>query len=81
MANLGYILKESVMESTEGMTDSEFRETITALFNYAVYGEEVNIKSNLGKIVFKMEKPAIDANNKKWFLRKESFEKNSGRDF
>ena len=66
MANLGYILKENVITSCEEMNDKEFRETITGLFRYAAYGEEPDFSTTLQKVVFKMEKPSIDYNNKKW---------------
>ena len=76
MANLGFILKENVMAATAEMNDNEFRETITALFNYAVNGElpDDDKLSMLGKIVFSMERPAIDNNLKKWEERRRNYE-------
>ena len=35
MANLGFILKESVMEATKDLSDADFRNIITLLFYYA----------------------------------------------
>ena len=58
------------MSSCEGMSNKEFREMITGLFRYAAYGEEPNFSTPLQKIVFKMEKPSIDYNNKKWETRR-----------
>lgn len=78
MANLGYILKESVMSSCEGMDDKEFRDTITGLFRYAAYGEEPNFTTELQKVVFKMEKPSIDYNNSKWKAKKQEWNSVNG---
>ena len=66
MANLGYILKESIMDACAEMDDTKFRETITGLFNYATKGEEPQFNDPLQKAVFRMEQPSIDYNNKKW---------------
>ena len=66
MANLGLILKESVMNACTGMTDNEFRGLITGMFNYAAYGEEPDFSTALQRVVFMMEKPSIDYNNGKW---------------
>jgi hypothetical protein len=66
MANLGYILKESVMTASKTMTDAEFRELITGFFNYAVYGTVPQFENVLSTAIFEMEKPSIDYNNKKW---------------
>lgn len=66
MANLGLILKESVMSACTDMTDKEFRGLITGMFNYAAYGEEPDFSTALQKVVFMMEKPSIDYNNGKW---------------
>ena len=75
MANLGFILKESVMDAVKDMDDKDFRKTLTALFRYAVYGEEpTDDLSTVGKIVFKMERPSIDYNNKKWNERRLNYE-------
>ena len=78
MANLGYILKESVMTSCEEMSDKDFRETITGLFRYAAYGEEPDFSTALQKVVFMMEKPSIDYNNGKWKERRRA---NNGKDY
>lgn len=66
MANLGYILKQSVIDACSHMSDAEFKETILGLFNYAANGISPNFESPLQKVVFDMEKPSIDYNNKKW---------------
>lgn len=66
MANLGLILKESVMNACTDMTDKEFRGLITGMFNYAVYGEEPKFEAPIQRVVFMMEKPSIDYNNGKW---------------
>ena len=71
MANLGFILKESVMDACREMCDVEFRELITGMFNYAVYGNEPNFSTALQRVIFNMEKPAIDYNNSKWKAKKE----------
>lgn len=71
MANLGFILKEKVMDATSNMTDKEFRETITGLFQYAVTGKEPEFNSELQKTIFLFEKDAIDYNNSKWAERRE----------
>lgn len=76
MANLGYILKESVMDACKEMSDAEFRELITGMFNYAVYGNEPNFSTALQRVIFNMEKPAIDHNNKKWEERRVAYESN-----
>ena len=73
MANLGYILKENVMTSCGEMSDKDFRDTITGLFRYAAYGEEPTFSTTLQKIVFSMEKPSIDYNNKKWEEKRKMF--------
>ena len=73
MANLGFILKQSVMDACNTMNDAEFREMITALFNYAVKGKTPELTTELQKVVFSMEKPAIEYNNSKW-ARKNSRE-------
>lgn len=78
MANLGYILKESVMTSCEEMSDKDFRETITGLFRYAVYGEEPDFSTALQKVVFMMEKPSIDYNNSKWKAKREEWNSVNG---
>lgn len=75
MANLGYILKESVMDSCKEMSDSEFRETIIGLFNYAVYGEEPNFTMPMQRVIYNMEKPAIDYNNSRWAAKRDVIKK------
>lgn len=70
MANLGLILKESVMNASAEMTGDEFKGLVTGMFNYAVYGEQPNFETTLQRVIFEMEKPSIDYNNQKWELRK-----------
>lgn len=65
MANLGYILKQSVMDASESLSSDDFSKLIKGLFNYAVYGEIPEFDGIL-KAIYEMEKPAIDYNNKKW---------------
>ena len=77
MANLGFILKESVMEATKGLSDADFRNIITLLFYYAtdrvtVEEFELDDLGPVAKAIFYMEKPSIDYNKKKW---KENSEK------
>jgi hypothetical protein len=73
MANLGYILKQSVMDACNSMDDKQFRETINGLFNFAVNGELPCFKTPLQEAVFIMEKPAIEHNNSKWEKRRREF--------
>ena len=70
MANLGLILKESVMNASTDMTGDEFKGLVTGMFKYAVYGEQPNFETALQKVIFEMEKPSIDYNNQKWELKK-----------
>lgn len=74
MANLGYILKETVMTATSGMNDSEFRETITGLFNYAIKGVVPEFNDPLQKAIFLIEKPAIDYNVARWECKRKEME-------
>lgn len=77
MANLGYILKESVMSASKTMTDKDFRDLITGLFNYSAYGEIPQFDDALANAIFEMEKPAIDYNLKKWQERGTLYNRNS----
>lgn len=77
MANLGYILKESVMSASKTMTDKEFRDLVTGLFNYSAYGEIPQFDSALANAIFEMEKPAIDYNLKKWQERSTLYDRNN----
>ena len=79
MANLGFILKEKVMDATADMTDKDFRETITGLFNYAVNGEYPKFNSDLQKTIFLFEKDAIDYNNLNWAKRREAVKQSRNR--
>lgn len=80
MANLGYILKESVMTASKTMTDAEFRELITGFFNYAVYGTTPQFENVLSNAIFEMEKPSIDYNNKKWQDRGKAYSASNKRE-
>ena len=80
MANLGYILKESVMAASKTMSDTEFRELITGLFNYGVYGEIPQFEGNLANAIFEMERPSIDYNIKKWHKRAAGHDTNNNNE-
>lgn len=75
MANLGYILKQSVMDATANaqLSDLQFRQLITGLFFYATKGEECFFRDAPLDAIFALEKPSIDANNKKWEKRRREF--------
>lgn len=75
MANLGYILKQSVVDACSSMTDEEFRRTIIGLFDYATKGKVPSAMTPLQKVVFYMEKPSIDTNNEKWERKRIEFER------
>lgn len=66
MANLGYILKQSVIDACMHMSDKDFKDTILGLFNYAANDVIPNFETPLQKVIFDMEKPSIDRNNEKW---------------
>lgn len=70
MANLGYILKQSVIDACMHMSDKDFKDTILGLFNYAANGISPNFDTPLQKVIFDMEKPSIDRNNEKWEIKR-----------
>ena len=65
MSNLGFVLRENLMNATSYMTDSQFRQIITGLFEYAVEGRIPKYDEPLLNSVFEMEKAAIDGIRKK----------------
>lgn len=58
--NLGFVLRRNVMNATRYMNDLEFRQIITALFEYAVEGKVPVFAKPMLSAVFEMEKSAID---------------------
>ena len=75
MANLGYILKQSVVDACSAMDDKEFRNTILGLFEYATKGIIPCSMTPVQKVVFYMEKPSIDKNNEKWEKKRQELNK------
>ena len=63
--NLGFVLRKNVMNATRYMNDLEFRQIITALFEYAVEGKVQIFDKPMLSAVFEMEKSAIDGIRKK----------------
>ena len=62
------------MDAASNLKGDDFKDLITKMFRYAVYGEEPEFTDVLQRVIFDMEKPAIDANNQKWELRKLDYE-------
>ena len=69
LSNLGLVLRRSVMDASEMLTDSEFRELIKILYHYAVTGEVNETKSETCRIIFNMERSFLDFNREKFISR------------
>ena len=68
-ANLGLLLRPSVMGVLKDLGDAEFRETIMTLYKFSVTGDEPKINSPIVKIIFDMERSFLDYNRKKFISR------------
>ena len=51
----------SFLEAMELLSDSEFRECILKLRDFAIYGDDVSSDSPLVEAILRMAKPNIDA--------------------
>ena len=67
--NLGLVIRRSVIDASKDLTDAEFRELINVLYHYAVYGEEIEIQSAIGNVIFNMERSFLDTNREKFISR------------
>lgn len=64
--NKGLIINEALMEGAKELEPNDFKEFLTKLFNYSVYGECVEFENQYSKILFTFAKPFIDYNNEKY---------------
>lgn len=65
MSRDGIIFYESFYQAVKGLNAEDFKECITALMEYGLYGHEVDM-SSVARMFFTMAKPQIDANNKRY---------------
>ena len=56
-----FVMYNSFLEAMEFLNDSEFRECILKLRDYAIYGDDVSSDSPLVEAILRMAKPNIDA--------------------
>lgn len=71
--NLGFILKQSLVDASSTLNDSDFRKLVLALFKYATKNEEPELDNPTSNAIYLMEKPSIDKNNEKWRQRQAVF--------
>lgn len=62
----GFIINQSLMDSLETATDTEFREIVIKLYDYSINEEKPEFSTDLGRIIFSFYKPIIDRNNEKY---------------
>lgn len=65
MSRDGIIFYESFYQAVRGLNADDFKECITAVMEYGLYGHEVEM-SSVARMFFTMAKPQIDANNKRY---------------
>ena len=56
-----FVMYNSFLEAMEFLSDSEFRECILKLRDFAIYGDDVSSDSPLVEAILRMAKPNIDA--------------------
>ncbi len=61
----GFVFYKSFAEATEGLQDDVKLECLTAIIDYGIYGIEREL-TGIPAIVFKLVKPQLDANNKRF---------------
>lgn len=62
----GFIINQSLIDSTKELSGDEFKEIIINLFNYAIEGTEPTFSSSVGNLIYNLYKPIIDNNNAKY---------------
>lgn len=65
MSRDGIIFYESFYQAVKGLSAEDFKECITVLMEYGLYGHEIDM-SSVARMFFTMAKPQIDANNKRY---------------
>ena len=65
MSRDGIVFYASFYEAVKGLDDKSFKECVTALMEYGLYGNEIEM-SGIAKMFFTMAKPQVDANNKRF---------------
>ena len=60
-----FVFYRSFWEAIRELPDAQLAESIKAIANYALYGDQGNM-SGVAKAIFIMAKPQIDANNKRY---------------
>ena len=60
-----FVFYRSFWEAIRELPDEQLAESMKAIANYALYGDQGNI-SGVAKAIFTMAKPQIDANNKRY---------------
>lgn len=63
--NDGMVFYRSFFEAVEGLSADEFKEAVSAVIRYGIYGEEPEEISQIARVFLTMAKPQIDANNKR----------------
>ena len=66
MERNSFLFYRSFYDAVCDLPDEQFVHAMRAILEYAIYGKEYSGDDNMTKVIFRLIRPQLDANNQKW---------------